>query len=39
MLPKVILLFDQGGGGGVGKIAIFCIRSYSYVSYLNESLN
>ena len=38
MLPKVILLFDQGVGGG-GKIAIFCIRSYSYVSYLNESLN
>ena len=28
-----------GGGGGGGKIAIFCIRSYSYVSYLNESLN
>ena len=27
------------GGGGGGKIAIFCIRSYSYVSYLNESLN
>lgn len=26
-------------GGGGGKIAIFCIRSYSYVSYLNESLN
>ena len=41
MLPKVILLFDQGvgGGRGGGKIAIFCIRSYSYVSYLNESLN
>ena len=28
-----------GGRGGGGKIAIFCIRSYSYVSYLNESLN
>ena len=28
-----------GGGGGGGKIAIFCIRSYSDVSYLNESLN
>lgn len=28
-----------GGGRGGGKIAIFCIRWYSYVSYLNESLN